>query len=69
MKVTYDAQVDCAYIYLDDPGKKAMRTMAIAHEGINLDFDVRGALIGIEVMQATRRLPAALIATAQPDIP
>ena len=54
MRVTYDAKVDAAYIYLTDYLREA-NTRVIDHD-INLDFDVADRLVGIEVLGASRRL-------------
>jgi uncharacterized protein YuzE len=70
MKVRYDPKFGDAYIYLAampaggaetypcDPGDKLVA-------GINLDFDKSGRLIGIEVLNAKRRLPPELLREAE----
>ena len=54
MRITYDAAVDAAYIYLSDdvylPDTRHM------DEDINLDFDSHDQLVGIEVLDASKRL-------------
>jgi uncharacterized protein YuzE len=70
MRVTYDVAVDAAYIYLRDtaPGESAYTYMAepeIPTDMINLDFDRDHRLIGIEVLSASRHLPADLLAAAE----
>jgi uncharacterized protein YuzE len=71
MKITYSPTANAAYIYLVDtiaPGGVA-RSYAcdpLAVNGmINLDFDSDGALIRVEVLDARRKLPAALLASAE----
>jgi len=67
MKVTYDKSVDAAYIYFTDnyePGevKKTYPCDPTEVKGmINLDFDKDGRLIGIEVMDASKKLPPELL--------
>jgi uncharacterized protein YuzE len=71
MKVTYDPLADAAYIYLVDiapgdvaetyPGHPGDKLVA----GINLDFDSSQRLIGIEVLNARRTLPQAVIQEAE----
>lgn len=70
MKVRYDPEADAAYIqlanvievqgvaktYLCDPAEAGM---------INLDFDRDGRLIGIEVMDASKRLPEEVLESGQ----
>lgn len=67
MKVSYDPQVDAAYIYIADEinqGGVARTYPCDPREvggEINLDFDSNGRLIGIEVLDASRMLPEALL--------
>ena len=62
LRVTYDKTVDAAYIYLAD----SIGAGEVAHtepggfehaHGVNLDFDTAGRLLGIEVLDASERLP------------
>lgn len=62
MKVTYDKNADAAYIYLKDipPGgvKKTYSCDPSEIDGmINLDFDAEGVLVGIEVLDASKKIP------------
>lgn len=65
IKLTYDKQADAAYIYLINkkevvPGwvKKTYLCDPKEIDGmINLDFDLRGRLGGIEVLDASKKLP------------
>jgi uncharacterized protein YuzE len=71
MRVTYDPEVDAAYIYLREieVGGSVYTYLAepeIKTDMINLDFDREGRLIGIEVLSASRHLPPELIAQAAP---
>jgi uncharacterized protein YuzE len=52
MKIEYDKEVDALYICLQN--KKVKKTKQV-EEGINLDFDKNGRLIGIEILDATER--------------
>jgi len=68
MKVRYDPSADAAYINLTEGGELASfgftYTCNAAEVGgqINLDFDVTGRLMGIEVLQASMKLPKSLLA-------
>jgi uncharacterized protein YuzE len=65
MKVTYDKEVDAAYIYLDETVEsKSERTKQIK-EDIILDFDKKGQLIGIEVLNAKKQLPKRVLEKAE----
>jgi|SRR5215471_16589918 len=51
MKIEYDKEVDALYIRIQE--KYVARTQEVA-EGVNLDFDADGRLIGLEVVDATK---------------
>jgi uncharacterized protein YuzE len=52
MKIEYDKEVDTLYIYLQE--KEVYKTKEI-EEGVNIDFDKSGKVIGIEIVGATER--------------
>ena len=52
MKIEYDNQVDAIYIRLQE--KYVTRTVEI-EDGLNIDLDENGKLIGLEVLDATVR--------------
>jgi len=56
MKIEYDRDVDALYVRLQE--KYVDRTTEI-EEGINIDFDENGKLIGIEILDATERYSLA----------
>jgi uncharacterized protein YuzE len=65
----YDAEADAAYIYLREIGAGEIEfTYEVAFTGqndiINLDFDLDGHLIGVEVLSATSQLPAEILVDA-----
>jgi uncharacterized protein YuzE len=70
LKIEYDAQADAAYIYLDDSVeprvvKKTCGCDPVEVDGmINLDFDDEGRILGVEVMDASARLPKAALKQA-----
>lgn len=53
MKIEYDKEVDVLYIRIQE--KKVARTKEIIEEGINLDLDEDGKVIGLEIIGATER--------------
>ena len=57
MKIEYDSDVDAAYIYLEYPLKKwqVKRTKEL-NNNINVDYDDKGKLLGIEVLHASKVL-------------
>lgn len=74
MRVTYDASVDAAYIYLAGDGIGAGEvefTYACDPNEvggmIHLDFDKSGVLLGVEVLAASKLLPKQLLQEALSD--
>ena len=73
MMITYDKSVDAAYIYLDEANakkagwvKKTYSCDANQVNGmINLDFDADQILYGIEVLDASKKLPQSLLEAAE----
>jgi uncharacterized protein YuzE len=56
MRIEYDTEIDALYIRIQE--KYVDRTVEI-EEGLNLDFDKKGRLIGLEVLDATERYSLA----------
>jgi len=52
MKIEYDKKVDALYIRIQE--KQVARTQEVS-DGVNLDFDDEGRLIGLEVVSASKR--------------
>ncbi len=52
MKIEYDSEVDALYIRIQE--KYVAKTKEIA-EGINIDLDDNGKVIGFEILDATDR--------------
>ncbi len=52
MKIEYDKEVDALYIRLKEQQVDYTQELA---EGINLDFDSEGRLIGLEVIGVTEK--------------
>ncbi len=56
MKIEYDNEIDALYIRLQE--KIVDRTLEI-EEGLNIDFDESGKMIGLEVLDAVERYSLA----------
>lgn len=62
-RMSYDRQADAAYIYLAEgiPAGGVARTVCVDPQDIggmvNLDLDHEGRIVGIEVMDASSKLP------------
>jgi uncharacterized protein YuzE len=54
MKVYYDQQVDAAYLRLSDRQPDGVVEMT---EGVNLDVTDDNEIVGIEILNASRKLP------------
>jgi uncharacterized protein YuzE len=52
MKIEYDREVDALYIRIQE--KEVSHTKEV-EEGVNLDFDEEGKIIGLEIIGATER--------------
>jgi uncharacterized protein YuzE len=52
MKIEYDKEVDALYIRIHE--KDVARTQEVS-DGVNLDFDGEGLLIGLEVLGVSKR--------------
>jgi uncharacterized protein YuzE len=72
VRITYDPRSDAVYIYLVDeipPGGVAQTYPCDPREvngEINLDFDADGRLLGIEILDASKKLPETLLRSAPP---
>ncbi|MDQ1353920.1 MAG: hypothetical protein QG657_4229 [Acidobacteriota bacterium] len=71
MRVTYDKQANAAYVYLASqilPGSiidtYTCNPVEVGGE-INLDFDNQGRLIGIEILNADKKLPMEVLENAE----
>ena len=63
IRVTFDAEANAAYVYLQPPDviqPSVAQTLPVT-DSINLDFDDRGRLIGIEILAARTLLHAELL--------
>jgi len=62
LTVTYDAEVDAAYIRLqpDDVVQRSVAETLPVTTSINLDFDHDGRLVGIEVLSKSLLHPTVL---------
>ena len=67
MKIRYDASVDAAYISLVEQTDKQAFGYTYACDPtevggqIHLDFDTSGRLTGIEILQASKKIPLSLL--------
>ncbi|SOC85046.1 Uncharacterized protein YuzE [Ensifer adhaerens] len=60
-KIEYDPQVDAAYIRFS--ANPVVDTAEVS-EGIMLDYDAEGKIVGMEVLDASAHLPAEIVEAA-----
>lgn len=67
MKLEYDKEVDAAYIYIEYPIKEgeAKKTIEL-NEDIILDFDGKGKLLGVEILNASKIMNKRVLLESQP---
>ena len=59
MRITYDAEADALYIELRDVPAKVGREIA---DGVTVDLDAQGRIIGLEILDARERIGDAVLA-------
>lgn len=55
MRLEYDHQADAIYISLSSKGKKVWKSKEV-EEGVILDLNKKKEIIGIEILEASKRL-------------
>ncbi|MDA5279620.1 DUF2283 domain-containing protein [Streptomyces sp. Isolate_45] len=71
LRVTYDKTANAAYVHLTDPQVRTRSSRMYPCDPvqvggmINLDFDRKGRLIGIEVLAANSKLPEYLLESSE----
>lgn len=58
MKIEYDRDADALYVYLSEKPKKVAKSREIEN-GVILDLDTKRQLLGIEVLDVSRRFKEA----------
>ena len=65
MRLEYDKEVDAAYVYLVYPMEKGESKKTIElNDNIIVDFNDKGQLIGIEILNASKLLNKQALASA-----
>lgn len=66
MKFEYDEDVDAAYIYIEHPIKEGEVKKTIElNENIILDFDKKGKLLGMEILNASKVMNKKVLVEAK----
>lgn len=66
MKITYDPKIDAMYIRFQDGAFVSNKEV---EDGIILDIGKKGAVLGIEILEASRRLKSKDLAHFDIQIP
>jgi uncharacterized protein YuzE len=64
MKITFDKEADAVYIYFKDIAEGEVAQTISLNEEVNIDLDVNGKTIGIEILEASKNLPPNAINSA-----
>ena len=63
MRITHDAEADALYIELRDVPAKVGREIT---DGVTVDLDAQGHVIGLEILDARERIGDAVLADSVP---
>jgi len=64
MKIELDKDVDVAYVYFKEIADGEVVQTISLNDAINIDLDFEGRTLGIEIMEASKNLPASAFAAA-----
>ena len=64
MKITYDKEADAAYIYFKEVSPEEVSQTISLNDSVNIDLDKDGKTLGIEILDATKNLPANALKSA-----
>ena len=64
MKITFDKEADAAYIYFKEISPGEVATTISLNDSVNIDLDVKGKTLGIEILDATKNLPSDALKSA-----
>ena len=64
MKITLDKTADAAYIYFREISKGEVKKTISLNDSINIDLDINGKALGIEILDASKNLPSSTLNSA-----
>ncbi len=64
MRIEYDKSADAAYIYFKEINKGEVVQTISLNDSVNVDLDSEGKTLGIEILEASKNLPASAIKSA-----
>ena len=66
MKLEYDKEVDASYIYIEHPiNEREVKKTIELNENIVIDFDKKGKLLGMEILNASKVMNKKVLVEAQ----
>jgi len=65
MKITYDKDVNVAYLYFKDISPGEVNSTISLNDNINIDLDKNGKTLGIEILNASQNLPSTALKSAE----
>jgi uncharacterized protein YuzE len=65
MEITIDKEADAAYIYFKEISEGEVAKTISLNDSINIDLDAEGKTLGIEILDASKNLPRAALASAK----
>jgi len=64
MRTEYSKKLDLAYIYLKEIGQGEIARTVSPIDAINVDLDLEGKIIGIEIFEASKHVPREFLSQA-----
>lgn len=64
MKITFDKEANAVYIYFKEISNGKVKNTISLNDSVNVDIDKDGRTLGIEILNATKNLPADTLKSA-----
>ena len=64
MRVEYDEEADAAYVYFKEIEEGEVTQTISLNDSVSIDLDKEGKTLGIEILDASKNLPADAIKSA-----
>lgn len=65
MKSTYDSEADAFYLYLTDSETTPVADSETIADSVVFDYNEKNEIVGIEVLNASKRLPLSALKAAE----
>jgi uncharacterized protein YuzE len=64
MRIELDKEADAVYVYFKDISEGEVDKTISLNDSINVDLDSEGRTLGVEIVDASKNLPASSMETA-----